>query len=102
MDPLEVLGIGSAFMVLYAFVGNEYGMFPARSYKYDMLNLLGATGLFFYAFATGVIPFMLTNAVWAAVSGLDVWKHLKKRHGKYPIRSLRKLLKQGMYRLMRG
>lgn len=88
MDPLEVLGIGSAFAVLYAFIGNEYGKFPARSYTYDLLNLGGSLGLFFYAFATGVIPFMLTNAVWAAVSGLDVLRHLRKRHGKLSLRKL--------------
>ena len=88
MDPLEILGIGSAFAVLYAFVGNEYGKFPARSYPYDVLNLIGSTGLFIYAFAAGVIPFMLTNAVWAAVSGLDVIKHLRKRHGKLTFRKI--------------
>jgi hypothetical protein len=92
MDPIEVLGIGSAFAVLYAFVGNEYGKFPARSYTYDMLNLVGSTGLFFYAFATGVIPFMLTNAVWASVSALDVLKHLRKRHGKLTVRKIWRLL----------
>ena len=94
MDPLEVLGIGSAFAVLYAFVGNEYGKFPARSYTYDILNLVGSTGLFLYAFATGVIPFMITNAVWAAVSGLDVVKHLRKRHKRlFTVRGVRRLFR---------
>ena len=96
MDPLEVLGIGSAFMVLYAFVGNEYGMFPARSYTYDMLNLIGGTGLFIYAFFAGVFPFMVTNAVWASVAGLDVWKHLKKRYRRhFTLRKLKRLFRFG-------
>ncbi len=79
MDPLEVLGIGSAFLVLYAFVSNEYGNMSAQSYAYDLLNFLGALGLFLYAFQSGVIPFMLTNGVWATVSGIDLWRQMRKK-----------------------
>jgi hypothetical protein len=79
MDVLEILGIGSALMALYAFVGLEFGKLRARSFNYDLLNLIASVGLFIYAFRTGVVPFMLTNAVWGLVSGLDVVRHLKKR-----------------------
>ncbi len=96
MDPYEVLGIGSAFMVLYAFVANEYGWLPVRSMKYDLFNLIGSIGLFFYAFTAGVIPFMITNAVWATVSGLDVLKHLRKRHGRYWARQTYKSFRKMM------
>jgi len=92
MDPLEVLGIGSAFMILYAFVANEYGTLSVRSLTYDALNFLGSIGLFIYAFQTGVIPFMVTNSVWACVSGLDVYKHMRRRSRKVrPMRMLRRL-----------
>lgn len=94
MDPLEVLGIGSAFAVLYAFVANEYGSLSVRSLTYDLLNFFGSIGLFLYAFQTGVVPFMVTNAVWATVSGLDVFKHLRKRSRRFrPLRQLRRMLR---------
>ena len=78
MDPLEVLGIGSALMVLFAFVANEYGKLNVGDFKYDFFNFLGAIGLFMYAFQVGVVPFMVTNGVWALISGLDIVKYIKK------------------------
>lgn len=94
MDPLEVLGVGSAFMVLYAFVAIENGLLSVRSMTYDILNLVGSIGLFIYAFQTGVIPFMITNAVWGSVAGLDTLKHLRKRYRRFfTIRYLRRMFR---------
>ena len=94
MDPLEVLGLGSAFAVLYAFMGIEFGWLPAKSYVYDIVNFFGGIGLFYYAYSTGVFPFMLTNAVWASVAAIDVFKHLKKRYRRYfTLRTLRRIFR---------
>ena len=81
MSSLEILGIGSALLALVAFVGNEYGKMRAESFWYDALNFLSAAGLFVYAYTEGVIPFMITNSVWALVSGMDVVKYLAKHKG---------------------
>jgi len=81
MEPIEILGIGSAFLALFAFVGNQYGKLKAESIWYDVLNLLSAVGLFTYAYSVGVIPFMITNSVWGLVSGMDVLKYLLKGKG---------------------
>ena len=78
MSPIEILGIGSALLALLAFVGNEYGFMRATSFWYDALNFLTAIGLLIYAADQNVIPFMLTNSVWALVSGIDVAKYLLK------------------------
>lgn len=75
MEPLELLGIASAALALIAFIGNEYGQLKANSLSYDLLNFVSGAGLFFYAYYAGVIPFMITNAVWALVSGIDVVKY---------------------------
>jgi hypothetical protein len=94
MDPLEVLGLGSAFMVLYAFMANEYGTLSVRSLTYDALNFFGAIGLFIYAFQTGTIPFMVTNSVWACIAGLDVFKHMRRRSKRYrPVRRFMRLFR---------
>ena len=80
MGLLEILGIGSALVALVAFIGNEYEMLSAESFAYDFLNFVSGTGLFIYAYTTWSIPFMLTNGVWALVSGIDVVKYLFRKY----------------------
>ena len=86
MDSLELLGIGSALLALTAFVGNQYGKLKNDSIWYDGLNFLSGLGLVVYATYAGVIPFIITNTVWALISGVDVvryflrGKRLKKGH----------------------
>ncbi len=81
MSPIELLGIFSALMTLSAFVANEWGKLSAESILYDVLNFLAAIGLFAYAYHLDAIPFMLTNAVWGIVSGIDVARYLVKGKG---------------------
>ena len=80
MDLIGVLGILSALLTLSAFIANEYGKLSAESFWYDFINFVSGLGLFIYAFHEGVIPFMLTNSVWALVSGIDVAKYLLRNH----------------------
>ncbi len=78
MEPIEILGIASAALALIAFIGNEYGQLKANSLSYDLLNFVSGAGLFLYAYYAGVIPFMITNAVWALVSGADIVRYFLK------------------------
>ena len=79
MDWLLVIGVLGAALALVAFVGNEFGWISAESFTYDLVNLISAIGLLFYAYQTNAIPFMITNAVWALVSGIDVGKYVMKK-----------------------
>lgn len=81
MDSIEILGILSALLILFVFIANEYGQVSSESIWYDLINLIGGLGLLIYAYVQGVVPFMLTNGVWALVSGIDVAKYLYKRKG---------------------
>lgn len=76
MQPLEILGVGSAFLVLTAFVLNEYGRLRNDSIWYDGINFIAALGLLVYALLNNVLPFVITNGVWALVSGIDVVRYL--------------------------
>lgn len=76
MGPVEILGIASAGLLLFAFVANEWGKLSSESIWYDLCNFLSALGLFAYAYHLGAVPFMITNAVWGLVSGADVVKDL--------------------------
>jgi hypothetical protein len=79
MEPIEILGIASAILALTAFIGNEYGKMSTESFVYDLLNFIAGLGLVIYAAHIGALPFMITNSVWALVSGFDVVKYLWKR-----------------------
>jgi len=81
MNPIEILGVLSALMTLSAFVANEWGKLSAESFTYDALNFLAAIGLFTYAYHLDAVPFLLTNAVWGIVSGVDVARYLLKGSG---------------------
>lgn len=81
MNSIEILGILSAGLILFVFIALEYGEINTESVWFDLANLLGGVGLFIYAYVQGVVPFMLTNGVWALVSGIDVVKYLLKRKG---------------------
>lgn len=82
MDPIEILGILSALLALFAFVGNQYHKLKDTSIAYDFINMLSGIGLFTYAYLVDALPFMITNSVWAVVSGIDVVKYLVKKRNK--------------------
>ena len=73
---MEILGIASAALLLAAFIANEWGKLSSESIWYDLFNCFAALGLFVYAYHLGAVPFMVTNAVWGLVSGVDVAKDL--------------------------
>jgi hypothetical protein len=82
MNDIEILGIASALLTLSAFIMNQYGILQNDDIRYDALNMFSGIGLVIYAVSIDAIPFMLTNTVWAIVSGIDVAKYfLKKRRG---------------------
>ena len=72
---MELLGILSALLALAAFVSNQFGWMRNDNIWYDATNLLSGVGLFLYAYWLGSLPFMITNSVWAIVSGIDVVKY---------------------------
>ena len=82
MDSLTLLGIFSALLALAAFVGNEYGKLTSESFLYDLMNFIAGAGLAYYALTIHALPFILTNTVWALVSGIDVVKYLVGKRGR--------------------
>ena len=82
MNNIEILGILSALLTLSAFIMNQYDMLSNDDIRYDAMNMFSGIGLVIYAISINGVPFMLTNSVWAVVSGIDVVKYfLKKRRG---------------------
>ncbi len=73
---MELIGTLSALLVLCAFIANQYGYVRNDNIWYDTINLLSAGGLMVYALSIHGWPFIITNAVWAAVSGIDVVRYI--------------------------
>ena len=79
MNPLEIIGIVSALLTLSAFIMNQYGILQNDDIRYDMMNMISGIGLVIYAVSIHGVPFILTNTVWAIVSGIDVGRYFLKR-----------------------
>ena len=79
MDLMEIIGIISALLTLSAFIMNQYGVLCNDDIRYDAMNMFSGVGLVVYAVSIHGIPFILTNSVWAVVSGIDVTKYLLKK-----------------------
>jgi len=83
MNILEIVGIVSALFTLSAFIMNQYGILSNDDIRYDALNMFSGLGLVTYAISIHGVPFIITNTVWALVSGIDVAKYfIKKARGR--------------------
>lgn len=72
MDLLTIFGLVMAGIALAAFIGIQYQFLRADGLWYDALNFVSALGLCYFAWKTDALPFVVTNGVWALVSGIDV------------------------------
>lgn len=79
MDIYLIVGVVGAFITLIAFVLNQFGKLDEKQFSYDLLNLVSSTMLLVYALHSMVIPFIITNIVWALVSLRDVVIYLIKK-----------------------
>jgi hypothetical protein len=79
MNALEIIGIVSALLTLSAFIMNQYGILRNDDIRYDMMNMFSGIGLVIYAVSIHGVPFILTNSVWAIISGIDVVKYFLKK-----------------------
>lgn len=72
MDTIQLIGIAGAAIILVFFALNEWGTVGTEDIRYDAGNAIGSTMLALFAYATGSVPFLVLNLVWAVVSWKDV------------------------------
>lgn len=77
---IESIYIGSlgAGLILIAFVLGQLHIWKDTYLSYDLLNALGSILLLIYAWIGFSWPFVILNAVWAAISIKDVIVDLKR------------------------
>ena len=78
-DPVQLAGIMGALIILVFFALNEWGALTTEDFWYDFGNAIGSTLLAVFAYATGSLPFLILNIVWALVSWRDVVTDILKR-----------------------
>lgn len=72
MDIYLIVGIVGALVTLVAFILNQIGKLDEKQLTYDVLNTASSMLLLIYALHGMIIPFIITNTVWLAVSLHDV------------------------------
>ncbi len=78
MIPLLLGTIGMA-CILIAFVLDEYyKKYNQDTIVYNLLNILGAGLLLYYAFVLNGWPFIILNSIWLLVAGMKLLKILGK------------------------
>ncbi len=68
MDIGLIIGSVGVFFLLLAFMLNLSGRLSERSKLYLTMNVIGAAMAAWYAWVGSVIPFVLLESTWAAVS----------------------------------
>ncbi|XKT74780.1 MAG: hypothetical protein ACJKTH_01695 [Patescibacteria group bacterium UBA2163] len=72
MDPITILGVCGASIILIFFLLNQLKVLSVESIWYDSANLLGSGMLIIYAYLIGSLPFIILNVVWFLFSFKDV------------------------------
>src|SRR3990167_1864353 len=71
-----VIGFTGMLLILVAYFLNYFKKVKRDSLSYDLLNLIGGSFLFFYAFSLNSLPFMALNLVWVLIALIHLPKHL--------------------------
>ncbi len=79
MDPVTILGIFGATLILIGFAMNQFGIWKTTSFSYDCINLAGGLVLILYAVLIESLPFIILNGVWTLVAFRDVATFLIKK-----------------------
>lgn len=76
MNLDTVLGLGGMTLILIGFIAEELEKMNDQSPLYNLINLVGAGLLAWYAFTLASIPFLVLNIIWALVA---LWKLARER-----------------------
>lgn len=71
MDSTLLIGTLGAFLILVAFIMNQFHYWNGEDLVYDFVNLVGSALLVVYAIILSSYPFVILNLVWATVSLRD-------------------------------
>lgn len=85
------IGALGAFIILIAFILNQFGIWKNSDIRYDLVNVIGSILLIWYAVLLSSTPFIVLNIVWGSVSLRDVMIGIRRQ--RYFKKNLEKLKK---------
>ena len=79
MINLEILGLAGTLCILIGYLGLQLQYFTHDNIYYDVINLLGAIILTFYAYLSGTWAFVVLNVIWSFVAIKDIYTYFFKK-----------------------
>lgn len=79
MDIVTILGFIGASCILVAFFQVSRGAWSGLSWRFQLVNLIGASILTIYSLILGAHALVALNAVWFLVASVGLWRSLTKR-----------------------
>lgn len=77
MNTTDWLGFIGVFLILMAYILNEFGKTTSKSLVFILLNLIGASIACFASILLNYVPFIILEGVWAFVSLISLVTYLK-------------------------
>ena len=76
-----IVGIVGMLCIVVAFILDEfYKKFRQDTVQYNVLNIVGAGLLTFYAYSLRAWPFIILNVVWFIAAGVKLGRILRKQN----------------------
>jgi len=77
MNTTDWLGFIGVFLILMAYILNEFGKTTSKSLVFILLNLIGASIACFASILLNYVPFIILEGVWAFVSLISLVTYLR-------------------------
>ncbi|MBT8316244.1 MAG: hypothetical protein HKP59_01320 [Lutibacter sp.] len=77
MNTTDWLGFAGVFLILLAYILNEFGKTTTKSLLFILLNLIGASIACLASVLLNYLPFIILEGVWALVSFISLLKYLQ-------------------------
>lgn len=64
----DIIGWVGAALVVSAYLCNSFGLIEARTYLFQIINLVGAAAIVVSTFVRGAYPSATANTIWAGIA----------------------------------
>jgi len=79
VDPLQLVSLGGAIIILAAYASGQLGWLPTRGRPYNILNLVGSAALAYVALVSNQVGFVVLEGSWAVISFIALLRTSRNR-----------------------